>query len=174
MFYFCLCNLTKPILTWLGRDFLWVNQIYMVFYVMLWGNPFEFLKNITVLIMQLTIITISRVIQKNPKPKIYSLTLYTIHYLQYTLYTFRWMYRWLLLLLVLILLYGILKCYKTTIHMICTIAVKQQLITVYNLTTLQMYYIISWSILGLAVVVPAGSQWHMCGGQCLANYSLCS
>ena len=61
-FYFCLLNLTKPILTWLRRAFLWVNQVYMVFDVVLWGNSFEFLKDVTVLITQVTIITIFTVI----------------------------------------------------------------------------------------------------------------
>ena len=49
-FCFCLFNLTKPMLTWVKRAFLWVNQIYMVFDIILWGNSFEFLEEITILI----------------------------------------------------------------------------------------------------------------------------
>ena len=62
MFYFCLFNLTKPILMWLRMAFLWVNQVYMVFDVMLWGNSFEILKDVTILITQVTIVTIFTVI----------------------------------------------------------------------------------------------------------------
>ena len=64
MLYFCLFNLTKPILTWPKRAFLWANQVYMVFNVTLWGNSFEFLKNVTILITQVTIGTIFTVIEK--------------------------------------------------------------------------------------------------------------
>ena len=64
------------------------------------------------------------------------------------LYTFRWMYRCLLLLLVLIKLYRLSKLYKITIHMICTITMKQQLIIIYNLIILHWYYTIYWNILG--------------------------
>ena len=43
---------------WLKRAFLWVNQVYMVFNVVLWGNSFENLKDFTLLITQVTIGTI--------------------------------------------------------------------------------------------------------------------
>ena len=53
--YFYLFNSTKPILTWPRRAFLWVNKVYMVFDVTLWGD-------ITILIIQVIIITIFTVI----------------------------------------------------------------------------------------------------------------
>ena len=63
-FYFSLFNLAMPLVTWLRRAFLWVNQVYMVFNIALWGNFFEIFKNITVLITQLTIETVFRVTWK--------------------------------------------------------------------------------------------------------------
>ena len=58
------------------------------------------------------------------------------------------MYRWLLLLLVLIKLSRLSKLYKITIHVICTITTKQQLIAIYYLITLYWYYTTFWNSLG--------------------------
>ena len=42
---------------WLKKAFLSINQVYIVFNIVLWGNSFEFLKDVT-------IVTIFTVIQR--------------------------------------------------------------------------------------------------------------
>ena len=58
------------------------------------------------------------------------------------------MYRWLLLLLVLIKLSGLSKMYKNTIYVICTITKKQELIEIYYPIILYQYCTTSQNILG--------------------------
>ena len=113
----------------------------MVFYVALRWNSFEFLKNITVFIVQVTIATIYRMINTIQNQKF--ITFYYLFTLSSTfsplLYIFRWMYRWLLLLLVLTSHYRLCKLYKSTIHIICTTTFKQQLKKFYSLFILCRY-----------------------------------
>ena len=44
--------------------------------------------------------------------------------------------------------YELSKLYKITIHMICTISKKQQLVAIYYLVILHWYCTLCWNILG--------------------------